>query len=77
MIKSTDHAKGFFGLLCGLGLLAASATGCQVDIAGQTLPSPTYLKDDVQYFPPGPEMRLSKEAAAQKAFNEEQALRAR
>ena len=23
--------------------------GCQVDVAGQTLPSPYYLTDDVQY----------------------------
>ena len=77
MIKSQDHAKGIYGLLCGLSLLAGLSTGCQVDVGGQTLPSPYYLKDDVQYFPPGPEFKLSREAAAQKAFNEEQALQAR
>jgi hypothetical protein len=62
-------------LLAGLGWIAAlGLTGCQVDVGGQTLPSPYYMTDDVQYFPPGPEMKLSQEAAAQKAFKEEQAL---
>ena len=46
----------------GLGLI-----GCQVDVGGQTLPSPYYLQDDIQYFPAGPEFKLSKEAAALKA----------
>lgn len=31
--------------------------------AGQTLPSPYYLTDDVQYYAPGPEFKLGKEAA--------------
>lgn len=52
----------------GLGLAALSATGCQGTYAGQTLPSPYYLHDDIQYFPPGPEFKLSREAAAQKAY---------
>jgi hypothetical protein len=37
------------------------------------LPSPWYLQDDVQYFPPGPEFPLSKEAQAQKAASLEAA----
>ena len=41
-------------------------TGCQVEIAGQTLPSPWYLTDDVQYYAPGPEFKLAREAAAMK-----------
>ena len=40
------------------------ATGCQVEMAGQTLPSPYYLTDDVQYYTPGPEFKLAREAAA-------------
>ena len=63
------------------GLLAAAAitagislTGCQVDVGGQTLPSGYYLQDDIQYFPAGPEFKLSKEAAAQKEFRDEQAV---
>ena len=64
----------------GLRLLAAAAaigglglTGCQVDVGGQTLPSAYYLQDDIQYFPAGPEFKLSKEAAAQKAYKKEMA----
>ncbi|MCA9260794.1 MAG: hypothetical protein KDA61_16385 [Planctomycetales bacterium] len=47
-------------------MAAASLTsvGCQVDIAGQTLPSPYHLTDDVQYYAEGPEFKLSREAAA-------------
>ena len=58
----------------GLLLLAAggvSLTGCQVDVGGQTLPSGYYLQDDIQYFPAGPEFKLSKEAAALKAYKKE------
>ena len=61
------------------GLVLVGATiglsGCQIDVGGQTLPSPYYLQDDVQYFPPGPEFLLTKEAAAQKSYSQEQALR--
>jgi len=56
-------------LLCMGALFALGVTGCQVDVGGQTLPSPYYLTDDVQYFPTGPEFKLSKEAAAMKAYN--------
>lgn len=52
-------------LLAGTCLFGA--TGCQVSMNGQTLPSPYYLQDDVQYFPSGPEFKLSREAAALKA----------
>jgi hypothetical protein len=33
-------------------------SGCQTTIGGQTLPSPTYLRDDIQYFPSGTETQL-------------------
>lgn len=52
---------------CGLLVvltLSLTAVGCQVDVGGQTLPSPYYLDDDLQYFPTGPEFKLSREAAA-------------
>ena len=40
--------------MLGLGLFSVlGLTGCQIDVGGQTLPSPWYLQDDVQYFPPG------------------------
>ena len=52
---------------CGIALFAATAlTGCQSSIGGQTLPSGYYLKDDVQYFPRGPEFKLWREAEALK-----------
>ena len=54
-----------------LGILGL--TGCQTDVGGQTLPSPYYLHDDVQYFPAGQQFLLSREAAAQKAVSLEQA----
>jgi hypothetical protein len=68
--KRVPRRSGLFalGLLGILGL-----TGCQIDVGGQTLPSPWYLQDDVQYFPPGPQFPLSKEAAAQKAVSLEAA----
>ena len=57
--------------LVALAFAAGTLTGCQVDVAGQTLPSPYYLHDDIQYFPAGPEFKLSKEAAALKAYKKE------
>lgn len=44
-----------------------ATTGCQVSVGGQTLPSAYYMNDDLQYFPKGPEFKLSREAAALKA----------
>jgi hypothetical protein len=58
-------------LLAATALSGLSLTGCQVDVGGQTLPSAYYLQDDIQYFPAGPEFKLSKEAAAQKAYKKE------
>ncbi len=58
---------------CGM-FLTIGLTGCQVDVGGQTLPSPYYLTDDVQYFPAGPQFKLSNEAAAMRARAEEEAL---
>ena len=58
----------FYSIL-GPGLLVTASfvsTGCQVEMAGQTLPSPYYLHDDVQYYAPGPEFKLAREAAAMK-----------
>jgi len=68
-------ATRFSGLLYLVAAgCAVACTGCQVDVGGQTLPSAYYQTDDVQYFPPGPEFKLSREAAAQKAYAEDKAL---
>ena len=61
--------------ICGICLSAAClATGCQVTVGGQLMPSPNYLSDDLQYFPPGPEFKLQNEANALEAYRAEQAL---
>jgi hypothetical protein len=63
-----------------IGTVASSlltATGCQVSLNGQTLPSPYYLQDDVQYFPSGPEFKLPREAAALRAAEAENKLKNR
>lgn len=73
MSVSKHHRPAWTRLLGGFGLIAAvSAIGCQSDIGGQTLPSPYWQTDDVQYFPPGPEFKLSREAAAMKSYKNEQ-----
>jgi hypothetical protein len=60
----------------GCFLLGALASmGCQSNYSGQTLPSPYYLQDDVQYFPPGPEFKLSREAAAMKTYGLKQRIK--
>jgi hypothetical protein len=54
--------------------MSVSATGCQVSVGGQTLPSAYYLTDDVQYYAPATEFKLAREAAAMKAYKAEQDL---
>ncbi len=51
-------------LCCGCLLAVTTLSGCQTQINGQTLPSPTYLRDDIQYFPAGPEFQLSNQVRA-------------
>ncbi len=78
MTASNHPHRRWRSVLFGLGMLTITClTGCQIDAGGQTLPSPWYLQDDVQYFPAGPEMKLSREAAAQKAYAQEQATQQR
>ena len=62
-------------IVCILALMVAPfLTGCQVSIGGQTLPSPYYLDDDIQYQPKGPEFKLSREAAALQAARANEGL---
>jgi hypothetical protein len=53
--------------VCGTGLNLANRS--QPAAIEQTLP-PAYFGavDDIQYFPPGPEFKLQREAAAMKAY---------
>ncbi len=76
-LRSTRSPQSFASgvsarlLAATLAFAGLATTGCQVDVGGQTLPSAYYLQDDIQYFPAGPEFKLSKEAAAQKAYKDE------
>jgi hypothetical protein len=58
------HANWRFIAAAALWPALMPLAGCQVEMAGQTLPSPYYLTDDVQYYAPGPEFKLAREAAA-------------
>ena len=55
-------------------MAAFATTGCQMSVGGQTLPSAYYLQDDIQYFPKGPEFKLSREAAALKQASARQSV---
>lgn len=76
-MKSLKTGHSWRALVCGLALaVGAMATGCQVQTGGQTLPSPYYTQQPIQYFPPGPEFKLSAEAAQMKLYNEQAAQQA-
>lgn len=70
MMRPRAGSKGrrlvlWAGLSVG-GLVAG--VGCQVEMAGMTLPSGKYMYDDVQYFPPGPDFPWANtQAATQRA----------
>jgi hypothetical protein len=65
-LLSVQHALIAFAAVGGI----VASTGCQVHVAGQTLPSGYYLMDDIQYFPAGSENKLANETAALKADRE-------
>ena len=70
MNHGIKRAGRLTGLMLGIGILIGSV-GCQVEMGGQTLPSPYYRFDDVQYHAPGPEFKLTAEAAAMQAAKAE------
>jgi len=55
-------------LVLGCAAVCSSSVGCQTTIGGQTLPSAYYLKDDLQYFPPGPEFKLTRQVQAMEEY---------
>ncbi|MBS0267165.1 MAG: hypothetical protein JSS02_34895 [Planctomycetes bacterium] len=55
-------------VILGCAALCSAATGCQTTIGGQTLPSPNYLRDDLQFYPAGPEFKLSKQVQAMEEY---------
>lgn len=54
-------------------MMLGSLSGCQTTINGQTLPSWAYLRDDVQYFPAGPEFQLTNQVRALDEYRAAQA----
>ncbi len=75
MLNCKKPTVGIWMVIAAGSLGVAANTGCQVHVAGQTLPSPYYLADDVQFFPSGPENKLANETAALKAAREEASAR--
>lgn len=67
-------SRGWRGVaMFGCLSLSAVSTGCfQTTVGGQTLPSAYYLDDDVQYFPTGPEQKLSNQIRAMERYKAEQ-----
>ncbi|MDX2036917.1 MAG: hypothetical protein SFX72_09715 [Isosphaeraceae bacterium] len=58
--------RSLWAATAALGLIPA--VGCQVEYAGMTLPSGKYMRDDVQYFAPGPDFPWANtQAATQRA----------
>jgi Ca-activated chloride channel homolog len=56
-------------------LVGKNTLGLRADVGGQTLPSATYLTDDIQYHPTGPKSKLSEEAQKMKELAEGENLR--
>lgn len=73
MERTLTNWKNIIGA-SALLVAATASTGCQVDVAGQTLPSAYYQYDDIQLYPHGPEFKLQNEADAMKAYKADQQL---
>jgi len=69
--SASNHACR--ALLAGVALASFALTGCQSTQTGNPMPSPNYLNGQVQHFPTGPKFKLTEEAAAMKAYSEQQA----
>ena len=72
MTHSKKHCRWRKGLLAVAMAGCLGLTGCMGNYSGQNLPSAYYLNSQVQYYPPGPQFKLTEEAAAQKAYRESQ-----
>jgi hypothetical protein len=64
LVKTLSFRAGQLLTLTALLASTVLLTGCQTTIGGQTLPSPDYLTDDVQFYPAGPEFRLTNQVEA-------------
>ena len=48
------------------------SAGCQSGLNGQSIPSPSYMQDDIEYFPTSAEFKLPAEAAALRAARQDE-----
>ena len=71
-MKATAGRKRILLSVMAAMVSSALLTGCQTSIGGQTLPSATYLDDDVQYFVAGPEFKLTNQVEASRKYQLEQ-----
>ncbi|WP_437187535.1 hypothetical protein SH668x_000933 [Planctomicrobium sp. SH668] len=62
-----------FALVLGGFTACGIFAGCQTNVGGQTLPSGYYLRDDVQFFPAGPEFLLPETVRAAEEYRTAQA----
>ncbi len=71
-MNARTRTSGYHWLLGACLLSGLGSVGCmQTNMGGQTLPSAYYLDDDVQYFPKGPETRLSNQIRALERYKVE------
>ena len=71
MNRFSPNTIGRLAILSSAALSLAAA-GCQSSIGGQTLPSAYYLRDDIQYFPAGPEFLLPNQQRVLEEYRLEQ-----
>ena len=64
------------GVAALAALLVVPFAGCQVTRNGQTLPSPHYLEDDIQYHPSGTDFQYQQEVDYMNKVNAEKAAAA-
>ncbi len=58
--------------LVAFGLMGTLSGCVQSNVGGQTLPSGYYLRDDVQYYPAGPEFKLTNQVRALEEYKLQQ-----
>ena len=67
-MKNNFLASRSWLVVLGCAALCSAAAGCQTTVGGQTLPSPNFLRDDLQYYPAGPEFKLSRQVQAMEEY---------
>ena len=72
-MKSIESKGRALVVLALAALAIAPLAGCQVTRNGQTLPSPYYLDDDIQYHPSGNEFQYQQEVDHMNKINAERA----